>query len=195
MDIRRSLNCRDSFPRRKKSGSGCSLGPILSTPTISFALHAKTAEEIDVEKCNFHNFGSSVTLTLDWVEVTLVRICGRGLPTHQPPQPFYGPSSGTTGEPVPEGNFWSLWCKGRLTEADTETIRLGATTSGLTGAHLHCPPIFYRPDAFPTAQPTVSKHWKQVPTHQIRSKSEKKLFVNVRTHLSSNLLGHRLEMT
>jgi len=23
------------------------------------------------------------------------------------------------GEPVPEENFWSLWCKGRLTEADS----------------------------------------------------------------------------
>ena len=45
------------------------------------------AEEIDVEKCAFGNFGSSVTLTLtltlDRVEVTLVRICGRGLPTYQ----------------------------------------------------------------------------------------------------------------
>jgi len=30
------------------------------------------------------------------------------------------------GEPVPEENFWTLWCKGRLTEADTLTIRLGA---------------------------------------------------------------------
>jgi len=42
-------------------------------------------EEIDLEKCNFCNFGSSVTLTLtlDRVEVTLVHICGRGLPTHQ----------------------------------------------------------------------------------------------------------------
>jgi len=40
-------------------------------------------------------------------------------------------------EPVPEENFWTLWCKGRLTEADTETIRLGATPSGLTSAHLH----------------------------------------------------------
>jgi len=26
------------------------------------------------------------------------------------------------GEPVPEENFWTLWCKGRLTEADTLTI-------------------------------------------------------------------------
>jgi len=41
------------------------------------------------------------------------------------------------GEPVPEENFWTLWCKGRLTEADTLTIRLGATPSRLSSAHLH----------------------------------------------------------
>jgi len=62
------------------------------------------------------------------------------------------------GEPVPEENFWTLWCEGRLTEADTLTLWLGATPSGLTSAHLHRPLIFYRPDALPTAQPTVSKH-------------------------------------
>jgi len=62
------------------------------------------------------------------------------------------------GELVPEENFWTLWCKGRITEADTLTIRLGATPSGLTSDHLHHPPIFYRPDALPAAQPTVSKH-------------------------------------
>jgi len=39
------------------------------------------AEEIDLEKCTFRNFGSSVTLTLDGVEVTLVRMCGPGVPT------------------------------------------------------------------------------------------------------------------
>ena len=41
------------------------------------------------------------------------------------------------GEPVPEENFWTLWCKRRLTEADTLTIQLGATPSGLTGAYIH----------------------------------------------------------
>jgi len=43
------------------------------------------AEETDQEKCNFRNFRSSVTLilTLDRVEVTLVHLSGRGLPTHQ----------------------------------------------------------------------------------------------------------------
>jgi len=45
------------------------------------------------------------------------------------------------GEPVPEENFWTLWCKGRSTEADTPTIQLGATPSGLTSAHLHHPAI------------------------------------------------------
>ena len=64
------------------------------------------------------------------------------------------------GEPVPEENFCTLWCKGRLTEAVTLTIRLGATPSRLTSAHLHHPPIFYRPDALPAAQQTVSKHWR-----------------------------------
>jgi len=66
------------------------------------------------------------------------------------------------GEPVPEENFGTLWCKGRLIEADTPTIRLGATPSGLSSAHLHHPPIFYRPDALPAAQPTVSKHWRHL---------------------------------
>jgi len=60
--------------------------------------------------------------------------------------------------PVPEENFWTLWCKGRLREADAPTVRLGATPAGLTSAHLHHSPIFYRPDALPAAQPTVSKH-------------------------------------
>ena len=85
--IGRSLNSRDSFPGWKFKNwapTSCSPGPILWPPTISFELHAEMAE-IDLEKCTFHNFGSSVTLTLtlDRVEVTLVRIRGRGLPTNQ----------------------------------------------------------------------------------------------------------------
>jgi len=49
-------------------------------------------------------------------------------------QPFFRDHPG---EPVLEENFWTSWCKGRLTEADTHTIRLGDTPSGLTSAHLH----------------------------------------------------------
>jgi len=58
------------------------------------------------------------------------------------------------GEPVPEENFWTLWCKGRLTEADTQTIRLSATPSGLTSAHLHHP-IFLQTGC-PSCRPTNS---------------------------------------
>jgi len=47
------------------------------------------------------------------------------------------------GEPLPEENFWTLWCKGRLTEADTLTIRLGAIPYGPTNAYLHHPPILF----------------------------------------------------
>ena len=67
------------------------------------------------------------------------------------------------GEPAPEENIRTLWCKGKLTEADTPTIRLGTTPSRLSSAHLHHPPhTFYRLDALPAAQPTVSKHWRQL---------------------------------
>ena len=86
IDIGRSLNSRDGFPRWKfknRAPTSYSPGPILWPPTISFELHAEMAEEIDVEKCTFRNFGSSLTLTLDRVEVTLVCICGRGPPTHE----------------------------------------------------------------------------------------------------------------
>jgi len=47
------------------------------------------------------------------------------------------------GEPVPEENFWTLCCKGRLTEADTPTIRLVATPSITNSAHLHHLPNFF----------------------------------------------------
>jgi len=59
------------------------------------------------------------------------------------------------GEPVPEENFWTLWCKGRLKEADTPTIQLGATPSGLTSAHLHHPPYFLQARC-PSCRPTNS---------------------------------------
>ena len=52
-----------------------------------------------------------------------------------------------------EKNLWALWCKGRLTEADTLTIWLGATPSGLTSAHLHHSPSFLQAGC-PSCNPT-----------------------------------------
>jgi len=75
-----------------------------------------------------------------------VNICTYNQQTHThttTPQPFYALFRDHPGEPVPEENFWTLWCRGRLTEADTWAIRLGATPSGLTSAHLYHPPFFF----------------------------------------------------
>jgi len=56
IDIPWSLNSSDTFPRRKFENwalTSCRPGPILSTSTISFELHAKVAEEIDLEMCSY----------------------------------------------------------------------------------------------------------------------------------------------
>jgi len=73
------------------------------------------------------------------------------------PQLFCGPFfRDDLGEPVPEENFWTLWCKGRLKEANTPTFRLGATPSGLTSAHLYHPPIKITANATATAAPAIT---------------------------------------
>ena len=72
-----------------------------------------------------------------------------------PPQLFYGPFSGTTRvSRCQKRNFWTLWCKGRLTEADTPTIQLGATPSGPTSGQLHHPPFLQA--GCPSCRPTNS---------------------------------------
>jgi len=62
------------------------------------------------------------------------------------------------GEHVSEENFSTLWCKVRLREADTPTIRLGATPSGLASAHLHQPnpPAHFLQARCPSCRPTYS---------------------------------------
>jgi len=59
------------------------------------------------------------------------------------------------GEPVPKENFWTLWCKKKLTKAHMPTIQLGATPSRLTSAHLHHPPHFLQASC-PSCHPTNS---------------------------------------
>jgi len=51
------------------------------------------------------------------------------------PQPFYGLFS--------RRELLDFMVQGRLTEADTSTIRLGVTPSGLSSAHLQHPPHFF----------------------------------------------------
>jgi len=98
---------------------------------------------------------------LDRVEVTLVRISGRGLPTHRHThthttilRPFFRDHPG---ELVPEKNSWTLWCtvQGK--------INRGRHIDHPAGRHSiwtnQCPPppsrILYRPDALPATQSSV----------------------------------------
>jgi len=56
IDIRRSLNSRDTFPGRKfenQTPTSCRLCAVVSLSTISFDVHAKVAEEIDLEVCSY----------------------------------------------------------------------------------------------------------------------------------------------
>jgi len=76
---------------------------------------------------------------------------------------------------VPEENFWTLWCKRRLTEADTPTMRLGATPSGLNSAHLHHPPIFLQAGC-PSGRPTNS----------VKALKALKIYSNKIPHISGN---------
>jgi len=60
------------------------------------------------------------------------------------------------GEPLPEENFWTLWCKGRLIEANRRTIWLGSTPSRLTSAYLHHTPHIFLRAGCPSCCPTNS---------------------------------------
>jgi len=73
-------------------------------------------------------------------------------------RPFFPGPSGYPGEPVPDENFWDFMVQGK--------INRGRHTDHPAGRHNiqtnQCPPppssTFYRLDAVPAAQPTVSKH-------------------------------------
>jgi len=72
---------------------------------------------------------------------------------------------------VPEENFWTLWCKGRLTEADTLTIRLGVTPSGLTSAQ--------PPPSPQTSGSITEKKKKQNAVKKTNLQLHKKYIVNI----------------
>jgi len=78
-------------------------------------------------------------------------------------QPFYNPFPGPYG--------WAGAWRELLVFLVQGKINRGRHTDHLAGRHSirtnHCPPppslhIFYRLDALPAAQPTVSKHWRQL---------------------------------
>jgi len=50
------MSCSDTFRRWKfenRTMTGCRSGPVLSMSSISFELHSKVAEDIDLETCSY----------------------------------------------------------------------------------------------------------------------------------------------
>jgi len=85
IDIRRNLNSHDSFPGRKFENlapTGCRPGAIVSLSTISFDVHAKVAEEINLEMCSYEQL-SEVQMLRDldlhlgssWGHINIYSIC------------------------------------------------------------------------------------------------------------------------
>ena len=106
------------------------------------------------ERLSHSDYGQDAKVLLNGVTCTI------SVPefSYTTPQPIYGPFSECTWVSRCE-NFWTLWCKGRLRQADTVTIRLATTLTGLTSAHLHYPlHIFYTLHVLPAVQLTASKH-------------------------------------
>jgi len=64
---------------------------------------------------------------------------------------------------VPEKIFWTFMVQGKITEADTPTIRLGATPSGLISDPPPSSPIL-TPDALPAATLPLYPGLGQAPT-------------------------------
>jgi len=113
----------------------------------------------------------------DWSNMTDTKLLLTRSP--QPPQPFYGPFSGIT----------------RVSQCKKRTSRLYGAREDNTGRHTNhpagrhsirtyqCPPppsphIFYRPDALPATQPTVSKHWRLLFTRSCNKKP-----INCKCHM------------
>jgi len=85
----------------------------------------------------FHNSGMHMYVQIHKSAIrAILTVSGNKSPHHNH---FMALFWDQPGEPVPEENFWTLWCKGRLTEANTPTIRLGTTPFRLTTVHLHHP--------------------------------------------------------
>jgi len=104
-------------------------------------------------------------------------------------QPFFRDHPG---EPVPEENFWTLWCKGRLTEADTDQP---------AGRHSirtnQCPPptilpLCYKVDKNRLQDETVLKYVKNCFRRFIRGwqSNALALFLSATLHNIARMLRH-----
>ena len=79
------------------------------------------------------------------------------------------------GEPVPEENFWTLWCKGRLREADTHLAGHHSIRTNQCQPLPSCHPPIFLQTGCPSCRPTNSvKALKDIRCVKIRFHNPKR---------------------
>ena len=80
---------------------------------------------------------------------------------------FNGPFSGTTQVSQYQKGKTNLdFTEARDSECQWHQLgHMQVCTLLQTDNHASTPPFFYRPDALPAAQPTASKHWREITNH------------------------------
>ena len=143
-------------------GSGAE-NAILSRRAICQFIHSPTSQPANPVKC---------AMAFLFKAGNHVRTCHHCPHTHTHTHPFNGPVSGTTRV--------SRYQKGKtnldFTEArdnEWQCHQLGhmqVCTLLQTDNHASTPQLsFYRPDALPAAQPTASKHWRNIDVSPLSS--------------------------
>ena len=100
-------------------------------------------------------------------------LCGPDSIRYTHTHPFNGPLSGTTGwaSTRKEKPIWILLKQETVSGSGIRwTMCKSAPRCCQITTPVHHHSIFYRPDAFPGAQPTVSKHWRHNVVYDMRLK-------------------------
>jgi len=78
------------------------------------------------------------------------------------PQPFYGPFPGPPGWAGARRELLDFMVQGKINRGRHFVHPAGHHSIQTNQCPPPPSPIFYRPDALPATQPTVSKHWRQL---------------------------------
>ena len=219
IDIPRSLNSRDSFPRRKvenRAPKSCRSGAILSLSITSFELHAKVAKEIDLEMCSHGQFSEiqmfhDLDLGWDQGHINIHSMCRtNSMPNHMTIAsciteiwPFECREIWTFGKSLnsrdsfPRTKFknWAQTSVSPILSPSTISFELHAETVREIDLEKWNFATSEAPFTLDRVEVTLVRMWSRSTDTKLGRNLKNFLWTYGRTHLSSNLLGHRLEMT
>ena len=213
------MNCSNTFPRKKfenQAPKGCRPGPILSTSTINFELHAKLAQGIDLEMCSYGQL-SEVQMLRDLDlgsgqgHINIHSTCRTtSVPKHVTVAsciteiwPFECREIWTFGKSLnsrdsfPRTKFknWAQTSVSPILSPSTISFELHAETVREIDLEKWNFATSEAPFTLDRVEVTLVRMWSRSTDTKLGRNLKNFLWTYGRTHLSSNLLGHRLEMT